>query len=190
FAHEEAADDVIFAHVTLVPYSKNGEQKTKPTQHSVKELRSIGLQPDIIVGRNEDQLEPDVKEKIALFCDVPDAAVFSNPDVDDIYHVPLVLEDEGLDDHVMGELNLNDRALPRGRRKNEWREIVTRESEGSIDVALVGKYALEDAYISIHEALKHAGLEERVDVNVRWVNSDEMDDEHVKRLHAADAIVV
>jgi len=190
FSHEEEEDDVLFAHVTLVPYSKNGEQKTKPTQHSVKELRSIGLQPDVLVGRCEDRLDPDTKEKIALFCDVPTDAVFSNPDVEDIYHVPLMVEEEGLDEYVMEQLHIADEALPPAERDSRWRELVTRERTGEIDVALVGKYALEDAYISIHEALKHAGIHEEVDVNVLWVDADEMRDHHTERLREADAVVV
>ncbi|WP_251328036.1 glutamine hydrolyzing CTP synthase [Haloplanus pelagicus] len=190
FAHEEDDGDVLFAHVTLVPYSKNGEQKTKPTQHSVKELRSIGLQPDVLVGRCEDRLDPETKEKIALFCDVPTDAVFSNPDVEDIYHVPLMVEDEGLDEYVMERLNIADEALPPAERDSRWRDLVTRERTGEIEVALVGKYALEDAYISIHEALKHAGIEKQVDVNVLWVDADEMRDHHTERLREADAVVV
>ncbi|MFB6078845.1 MAG: CTP synthase [Halarchaeum sp.] len=190
FSHEQDEADLLFTHVTLVPNSKNGEQKTKPTQHSVKELRSIGLQPDILVGRNPEKLADDVREKIALFCDVPTEAVFSNPDVEDIYHVPLVLEDEGLDEYVMERLGLADSALPADERSTEWRDIVTRDTDGEVDVALVGKYALEDAYISIHESLKHAGLQKQVDVNVHWVDADEMNDTHEERLANADGIVV
>ena len=190
FVHETPAEDILLAHVTLVPYSKNGEQKTKPTQHSVKELRSIGLQPDILVGRSEDTLDPDTKEKIALFCDVPTDAVFSNPDVEDIYHVPLMVEEEGLDRYVIDRLELTGEALPRAERTERWRELVTRDTAEKVDVALVGKYALEDAYISIHEALKHAGLDRGVEVNVHWVDADRMDETHRRRLHDADGIVV
>ncbi len=190
FSHEEDEGDVLFTHVTLVPYSQNGEQKTKPTQHSVKELRSIGLQPDILVGRADDELDPDVKEKIALFCDVPTEAVFSNPDVEDVYHVPLVVEDEGLDEYVMERLNLADEALPKAERSTRWRELVTRDRETEIDVALVGKYGLEDAYMSIHEALKHAGIHTETEVNVLWVDADEMAEKHTERLQQADGIVV
>jgi len=190
FSHEQDEEDLLFVHVTLVPYSKNGEQKTKPTQHSVKELRSIGLQPDILVGRCDDRLAPETKRKIALFCDVPNEAVFSNPDVEDIYHVPLMVEEEGLDGYVMERLDLTERALPPEERDNSWRELVTRETTGEVEVALVGKYALEDAYISIHEALKHAGLERGVDVNVLWVDADEMDDEHEANLERAGGVVV
>ena len=190
FTHEENEEDVLLAHVTLVPFSKNGEQKTKPTQHSVKELRSIGLQPDIVVGRCEEKLDPDTKEKIALFCDVPREAVFSNPDVEDIYHVPLVVEEEGLDEHVMERLDIEDAAQPAAERAGWWRDVVTREKSGTVKVALVGKYALEDAYLSIHEALKHAGLEHGVEVEVLWVDAEEMANTHQRRVREADAIVV
>ncbi|WP_418281456.1 CTP synthase [Halorubrum sp. DTA98] len=190
FAHEEDPEDILFTHVTLVPYSKNGEQKTKPTQHSVKELRSIGLQPDVLVGRCAEELEPETKEKIALFCDVATDAVFSNPDVEDIYHVPLMVEDEGLDEYVMERLDIADEALPKAERSTEWRELVTRERDAEIDVALVGKYALEDAYMSIHEALKHAGIHTETEVNVQWVDADETRDHHKERLASADAVVV
>jgi len=195
FAHEEDEEDFLLTHVTLVPYSKNGEQKTKPTQHSVKELRSIGLQPDVLVGRCDDPLDAETKEKIALFCDVPTDAVFSNPDVEDIYHVPLVVEEEGLDSYVMDRLNLDAKALPEEKRENTWRELVTRDLEGEVDIALVGKYDLEDAYMSVNESLKHAGLAKGVDVNVVWVDSDEMvnddtDGTHRERLESADGIVV
>jgi CTP synthase len=190
FAHEEDDDDILFTHVTLVPYSKNGEQKTKPTQHSVKELRSIGLQPDVLVGRCEDHLDDHTKEKIALFCDVPTDAVFSNPDVDDIYEVPLVVQDEGLDEYVMDALDLEGRATTGGQRDRTWRDLVTREREGAVTVALVGKYGLEDAYISIHESLKHAGLETRVDVQTEWVHSEDLAEGHDGQLADVDGIIV
>ncbi|WP_435194904.1 CTP synthase [Natronomonas sp. EA1] len=190
FAHEEEDDDFLLMHVTLVPYSKNGEQKTKPTQHSVKELRSIGLQPDVLIGRSADKLDPETKEKIALFCDVPTEAVFSNPDVPDIYHVPLMVEEEGLDDYVMDRLDIANEADPHEERTREWRELVTREKQGTVDIALAGKYDLEDAYLSVHEALKHAGLQHGVDVNVLWVDTEEMNGEHTSRLEEADGLVV
>jgi CTP synthase len=190
FSHEQDDDDILFVHVTLVPYSKNGEQKTKPTQHSVKELRSIGLQPDVLVGRCDDRLEPKTKEKIALFCDVPTDAVFSNPDVEDIYRVPLVVEDEGLDEYVTSALALGGRALPAAERENSWRELVTQDRTGSLDVALVGKYGLEDAYISIYEALKHAGLAHNVNVETGWIHSEQLADGHGEQLADVDAVVV
>jgi len=190
FASEEDDEDLLFMHVTLVPYSMNGEQKTKPTQHSVKELRSIGLQPDILVGRSEDKLDPATKTKIARFCDVSTDAVFSNPDVPDVYHVPLMVEEEGLDEYVMERLGIAEGALPKADRSQRWRELVTRDREGTVEIALVGKYGLEDAYMSIHEALKHAGIEQEVDVDVLWVDSEAMHDEHRDRLEAADGIIV
>jgi len=190
FAHEQDEEDILFVHVTLVPYSKNGEQKTKPTQHSVKELRSIGLQPDILVGRADDPLEPKTKEKIALFCDVPTDAVFSNPDVPDIYQVPLVVEDEGLDEYVMERLDLSERALPASERDNGWRDLVTQEQTGTVDVALVGKYGLEDAYLSIYESLKHAGLAHNVNVETEWIHAEELADGHDDELADVDAVVV
>ena len=190
FAHEEDDEDILFAHVTLVPYSKNGEQKTKPTQHSVKELRSIGLQPDVLVGRCPNPLDAHTREKIALFCDVPQDAVFSNPDVDDIYHVPLMLEEEGLDSYVLAHLGLADEALTQDERDTEWRERVTRATEESIRVALVGKYGLEDAYISIHEALKHAGLERNLAVAHEWVHSETLADGEDGELADVDGILV
>ncbi|WP_248517557.1 CTP synthase [Salinarchaeum laminariae] len=190
FAHEEDEEDILFTHVTLVPYSKNGEQKTKPTQHSVKELRSIGLQPDVLVGRCEDRLDEETREKIALFCDVPTDAVFSNSDVEDIYEVPLMVEEEGLDEYVMERLDLADAAIPAGERENEWRQLVTREKSGEIEIALVGKYGLEDAYISIHEALKHAGMEAGVDVNRTWIHSESLADGIDDELDDVDGIIV
>ncbi len=190
FAHEEDEADILFTHVTLIPYSKNGEQKTKPTQHSVKELRSIGLQPDVIVGRCEDPLEEKTREKIALFCDVPTDAVFSNPDVADIYRVPLVVEDEGLDGYVMESLGLAGEALPADSRDTTWRETVARETDGEKTIALVGKYGMEDAYISVHEALKHAGIATRVDVDRQWVHSEDLADGHNGELANVDGVVV
>ncbi|WP_152042784.1 glutamine hydrolyzing CTP synthase [Salinigranum salinum] len=190
FASEQDDEDLLFMHVTLVPFSKNGEQKTKPTQHSVKELRSIGLHPDVIVGRNEQRLDAETKEKIALFCDIPTEAVFSNPDVDDIYHVPLMVEDEGLDEYVMEQLGLQREALPEPERDSRWRELVTRTREGEIEIALAGKYGLEDAYMSIHESLKHAGIQLGVDVDVLWVDTEKMGPIHRERLRRADGIIV
>jgi CTP synthase len=190
FAHEEDDEDILFAHVTLVPYSKNGEQKTKPTQHSVKELRSIGLQPDVLVGRCEDPLEPQTREKIALFCDVPTDAVFSNPDVADIYRVPLVVEDEGLDEYVMDHLGLAAEARPESERDTAWRDRVTAARPDEATVAIVGKYGLEDAYISIHESLKHAGIETGTEVDRRWVHSESLADGADGQLDDADAVVV
>ena len=183
--NEEEDDDFLLVHVTLVPLTSKGEQKTKPTQHSVKALRELGLHPDVVVGRSEDPLEDETREKISLFCDVPEDAVVSAPDVDDIYRVPLFLEDEGFDDYAMEELDVEPRA-----HDTSWREVVTQEQKGSVEVALAGKYDFEDAYLSVYEALKHAGLRHNVEVDVRWVETDRMDEGDFDRLEAADALVV
>jgi CTP synthase len=183
--NEQDEEDFLLIHVTLVPVTNNGEQKTKPTQHSVKALREIGLHPDIVVGRSDDPLEDETREKISLFCDVPGEAVVSAPDVDDIYHVPLVLEDEGLDAYAMGSLDVDGRS-----KKTEWRDVVTQEQEGTVEVALAGKYDFEDAYLSVYEALKHAGLRHNVNVDVNWVETDRMDEGDFDRLESADALVV
>jgi len=190
FATEEDPEDVLLAHVTLVPYSQTDEQKTKPTQHSVKELRSIGLQPDVIVGRCEDRLESETKEKIALFCDVPTEAVFSNPDVENVYEVPLVVEAEGLEDYVMRELGIAGDADPPAQRENRWRQVITRETTEEASIALVGKYDMADAYMSVTEALKHAGLERGVDVEVLWVDAETMNADHWRRLERAGGVIV
>ncbi|NIS31426.1 MAG: CTP synthase, partial [Actinobacteria bacterium] len=150
----------------------------------------IGLQPDVLVGRADDRLDDSTKEKIALFCDVPTDAVFSNPDVDDIYHVPLVVEEEGLDQYVMAQLGLAARALPPAQRDSEWRDLVTRPTEGEVRIALVGKYGLEDAYISIHESLKHAGLESGVEVDAVWVHSEDVSEGAERHLEGVDGVVV
>lgn len=178
-------DRLQLIHVSLVPLTNNGEQKTKPTQHSVKALREIGLHPDVVVGRSEDKLEESTREKISLFCDVPTDAVISAPDMDDVYHVPLALEDEGIDEYVMDNLNLESYGWD-----TTWRDIVTRESDTSLDIALVGKYKFEDAYLSVHEALKHAGLDRGVDVNVKWVSSDELDPGESAKFERMDGIIV
>ena len=185
--NEQDEEDFLLIHVTLVPVTNNGEQKTKPTQHSVKALREIGLHPDIVVGRSDDPLEEETREKISLFCDVPEEAVVSAPDIEDIYHVPLFLEDEGFDAYAMDELDVE----PSGDgAENEWRDVVTQEQEGTVEVALAGKYDFEDAYLSVYEALKHAGLYHNVEVDTRWVETDRMDEEDFTRLESADALVV
>lgn len=178
-------DRLQLVHVSLVPLTNNGEQKTKPTQHSVKALREIGLHPDVVVGRCENRLEESTQEKISLFCDVPTDAVVSAPDLDDVYHVPLVLEEEGLDEYVMDALDLTSDGWD-----TTWRDIVSREAEAEVDLALVGKYNFEDAYLSVHEALKHAGLHTGIDVNVHWVNSDELKPEEPQKLEGVDGIIV
>ena len=173
FRHDVASrDDVLYIHVTLIPYIEAaGEQKTKPTQHSVRELRSIGIQPDIIVCRTEKPLSREMREKIALFCDVGPQAVIQNIDASTIYEVPLLLEEEGLANEVTRRLHLDDVPAP---ELAEWREIARRAKNptGGVTIALVGKYvALEDAYLSVVEALYHAGMANGVRVEIHWVDS-------------------
>ena len=169
-------NDVLYIHVTLIPYiSAAGELKTKPTQHSVKELRSIGIQPDIIVCRTEKEISDDMKRKIALFCDVDPEAVISNMTCRSIYEVPLLLQQEGLDRIALQKLGLEDRPCD----MEEWTSMVDRilSAEKQVDIALVGKYVeLHDAYLSVAEALSHAGFAFGTKVNIHWINSEELED--------------
>ncbi|HHF56508.1 MAG TPA: CTP synthase (glutamine hydrolyzing) [Thermoplasmatales archaeon] len=185
---EEGGENVIFVHTTLVPVLKVvGEQKTKPTQHSVKELRAIGISPDIIVARSTEPLKKETKQKISLFCNVPVNAVFSSPDVECIYEVPLLLEEQGLSKYISGKLNLSYREAD----LDKWRNFVNRIKNASkvVNVAMVGKYtALGDSYISILEAFRHAGAELDTKVNVIWIEAEEI--EEGKKIEGADAILV
>ncbi|MCR4402599.1 MAG: CTP synthase [Firmicutes bacterium] len=186
-------ENVMYIHVTLVPYiGAVGELKTKPTQHSVKELRSIGIQPDVIVCRSERPLSDEIKSKIALFCDIDEQAVIPDVDAATIYEVPLIFEREGLDDIVIDRLNLASVAGQSDLR--EWREMVHTFLNPSrqVSVAIVGKYVtLPDAYLSVVEALRHAGIAHQAEVKVVWVNSERLEAESVeKELRAADGILV
>jgi len=167
-------ESVMYIHVTLVPYLKvAGELKTKPTQHSVKELRSIGIQPDVIVARSECPLSDEIKAKIALFCDIDERAVIPNLDAETMYEVPLAFESEGLDDIVIERLGLQ--RLAGERDLSEWRDMVFRllNPKRVVKVAIVGKYvALPDAYLSTVEALRHAGVACETQVDISWVNSE------------------
>ncbi|MDI6811866.1 MAG: CTP synthase, partial [archaeon] len=162
-------------HVTLVPFTALNEQKTKPTQHSVKALRELGLQPDVIVCRSKKPLKEDVKEKIAMFCNVKKEAVISAPDTEDIYEVPLLLEREGIAEYVMEKLRLTPLT-----EDNEWAQVVARRKESSrgrrILVAIVGKYAeVEDSYLSIKEAIKHAATELGCNVELKWLEAEDLE---------------
>ncbi len=183
-------DNCLYLHVTLVPHVRAaGELKTKPTQHSVKELRSLGIQPDIIVCRCEEPLSQDIREKIALFCDVQPEAVIPNVDSDTIYAVPLLLEQEGLDTLVLERLRLD----PGQRDLAEWRAMVERlrNPERDVRVALVGKYtSLPDAYLSAIEALTHAGADYRTKVKIVWVSAEEVEQEGTHMLEGVDAVLV
>ncbi|RPF47062.1 CTP synthase [Thermodesulfitimonas autotrophica] len=168
-------EETLYIHVTLVPYLKGAnELKTKPTQHSVKELRGIGIQPDIIVCRSEMPLSPEMRRKIALFCDVEPRAVIEAVDAETIYEVPLLLESQGISDFIVERLNL--RCGPPDLAA--WEEIVHRlkNPRTSVTIALVGKYVeLRDAYFSILEAFCHAGIAHNAKVNVRMVNAEELE---------------
>lgn len=166
---------VLYIHVTLVPYiSAAGELKTKPTQHSVKELRSIGIHPDIIVCRTEHEISPEMKEKLALFCDIDGDAVIQNKNAASIYQVPLMLENEGLDRIAMDKLNLVDN----GADMAEWRQMVDKimNPSESVRIAIVGKYvALQDAYMSVSEALRHGGISSNTAIEIKWVHAEDIE---------------
>jgi CTP synthase len=186
-------DNVLYVHVTLLPaLAATGELKTKPTQHSVKELRSIGIQPEIIIARSDQEVDDELREKIALFCDVNVDAVVPAATAETIYEVPLQFEDWGLGDLVVGELRLEDRVHPPDL--SEWRALVERikRPKPSLEIALVGKYiALPDAYMSVTAALDHAGWAHDHDITVRWVDSEALtEDDYEAALAGAAGIVV
>jgi CTP synthase len=189
--HEEGPHDTLSIHVTLLPYiGTTGELKTKPTQHSVRELRSIGIQPDVIVCRSDRPVAEELADKISLFCDVPPHAVIPLLTMSSIYEVPLVLEEAGLGDLVVERLN-----LPTGAGDlADWKGWVERlkNPERFVEVALVGKYVeLPDAYLSVKEALIHAAVKNHLGVNIRWLHSQEMDRADVSEvLSGVDGIVV
>jgi CTP synthase len=191
FRREVGAENVAYLHVTLVPFIDTaGELKTKPTQHSVNELRRIGIHPDILVCRSTEPLQRDIRDKIALFADVDVDAVISNSDVPDVYLVPLDLHEQGLDELVCRKLHI-DAPEP---ELTDWIELNERikERRESIEIALVGKYVkLHDAYLSVHEALKHAGIASGCRVHVRWVDAEDMTlDEARAELAGVDGVLV
>ena len=176
---EVGRNDVLYIHVTLVPYiSAAGELKTKPTQHSVKELRGIGIQPDILVCRAEKPLTKDMKQKLALFCDVEEKAVIENLTADTIYEVPLMMQEEGLDRIVLEKLGMDYSPV----NMDEWAQMVNKikNPQKKVKVAVVGKYVeLPDAYISVTEALHHAGIYNDAAVKIHWVNSEKLEADNV-----------
>ncbi|MFZ1700540.1 MAG: CTP synthase [Pyrinomonadaceae bacterium] len=192
--NEEGRDNAIFVHVTLVPFiAAAGELKTKPTQHSVRELREIGISPDILLCRSDRPLPADLRKKIALFCNVQEDAVISALDVPSIYEVPLAFHEQGLDDLIVKNLHLME-DFPSADLKR-WRELVATIKEptgGSVRIAIVGKYVeLEDSYKSLHEALTHAGVANDLRVNVAWIESENlMKDDYESELQDFDAILV
>lgn len=192
--NEEGTGNALFIHVTLVPYiAAAGELKTKPTQHSVRDLREIGIAPDILLCRSEKPLSRELRGKIALFCNVKESAVISAQDVDTIYDVPLAFHEQGLDALIVSFLGLDQKA-PQADL-TEWRNLVStiREpSGGGTSIAIVGKYVeLEDSYKSLREALTHGGVANNVRVDVKWIESEElMDEDYEDRLRDFDAILV
>jgi CTP synthase len=191
FQTELGRDRCIFLHLTLVPFIGHaGELKTKPTQHSVNELRRIGIQPDMVVCRSEEALSREIRQKIALFASLPVEAVISARDVDDIYKVPLMFRAEGVDDLILDHFKIE--APP--PELTEWEAMVRRAGEARevVRIALVGKYVrLEDAYLSVVEALKHAGVHHGAKIDVFWVDSESLDDSETARLlDEADGILI
>ncbi|HBB89996.1 MAG TPA: CTP synthetase [Blastocatellia bacterium] len=192
--NEEGAGNTLFVHVTLVPFiAAAGELKTKPTQHSVKDLREIGIAPDILLCRSDRPLSYDLRSKIALFCNVKESAVISAQDVDTIYDVPLAFHEQGLDELIVTQLGLGTRAAQTDL--SEWRDLVgtiRQPAGGQTSIAIVGKYVeLEDSYKSLREALTHGGVANKLRVDVKWIESEElMDDDYESRLRDFDAILV
>ncbi|MFC2948932.1 CTP synthase [Virgibacillus sediminis] len=184
-------DSVMYIHCTLVPYIKAaGEMKTKPTQHSVKELRSLGIQPDAIVLRTEHAIGKEMKEKIALFCDINERAVIEMLDADTLYQIPIALQEQNLDQLTCDHLGLQcDPA-----EMSEWSALVdkVRNLSKRVEIGLVGKYVeLPDAYISVAESLKHAGFAYDTDISIHWINSEKLDADSIKKeLDHVDGILV
>jgi CTP synthase len=172
--HEEGRENTLFVHLTLVPWIAAAQElKTKPTQHSVKELRAIGIQPDILLCRSERQLPDEVKDKIALFCDVDSRAVITARDVKSVYEIPAIYADQGVDDIILSLLHVNAAE----RNLSSWVDMVSRMKSpvGEVSIGLVGKYVeYEDSYKSLKEALLHAGIAHQVRVNIEWIESERM----------------
>jgi len=189
---EQGRHNVVFVHLTLVPYiGAAGELKTKPTQHSVKDLREIGIQPDILVCRTDRFLSSDIKAKIALFCSVSEDAVITARDVGSIYEVPLALAAEGLDEQLLTYLNIE----PRERRMEAWTDLVERlkHPEGEVSIGMVGKYVeYQDSYKSLNEALTHGGAAHNVHPSLIWIEAEglEADKDWPRQLEELDAILV
>ena len=180
----------IFMHLTLVPYIPTaGEVKTKPTQHSVKELLSIGIQPDVLICRSDRMIPPNERAKIALFCNVPERAVISLKDVSSIYQIPALLKSQGLDDFICNRFHLT---CPEADL-SEWEQVLYQQANptGEVTIGMVGKYTeLPDAYKSVNEALKHAGLKNRLSVNIKYIDSQDVETKGVDILKGLDGILV
>jgi CTP synthase len=189
-------ENVVYVHLTLIPYiSVSDEIKTKPTQHSVKELREIGIQPDIILCRTSTRLSSEIREKIALFCDVPREGIIEAIDVESVYEVPLVFKKEGLDRLLIRLLGLKPKKRPIGTKRDEWRDFVERirRPQARTRIAIAGKYIkLHDAYKSIIEALIHGGIAHSLTVDIHWVDTEEIEKGRPveELLHGIDGILV
>jgi CTP synthase len=188
--NELGKENTLFVHLTLVPFIKTaGELKTKPTQHSVKELREIGIQPDILLCRTEEFLSSALKDKIALFCNVEKDAVITAKDVQNIYECPLMYNREGLDDKILGMLNV----WARKPDLSQWQNIVDiiAAPKKQVEIAMVGKYVkLTDSYKSLNEALTHGGIANKCKVNIRYVDSEDLEKDVLRHLHDVDGILV
>lgn len=189
-AVEVGRENTLFMHLTLVPYiAAAGEIKTKPTQHSVKEMLSIGIQPDILICRSDRIIPANERAKIALFCNVSEKAVISLKDVASIYQIPAMLKSQGLDNLVCQRFNLNSPEAD----LSEWEQVLYQESNpnGEVTIGMVGKYTeLPDAYKSVNEALKHAGLKNRLSVHIQYIDSQDIESKGVEILKDLDAILV
>ena len=189
---EEGSANVGFVHVTLVPVlDVVGEQKTKPTQHSVKELREVGILPDFMICRAKNPLSANAKQKISLFCNVPTNAVVSAPDVKNVYEMPILLEKEGLGDLLLKQLELDEKK----RDLSKWREIVERmnNAKNVVEIAMVGKYVrFSDTYLSINEALKHAATAQDCKVKIGWINAErfEESEKELETLLSYDGVLI
>lgn len=183
-------EHTLYMHLTLVPYlAAAGEVKTKPTQHSVKELLSIGIQPDMLICRSDRAVPANERAKIALFCNVPEKAVISLKDVDSIYKIPGMLKAQGLDDYICKRFNLTAPAAD----LSEWEQVIYEQANpgGEVTIGMVGKYVeLPDAYKSVIEALKHAGLKNRVTVNIKLIDSQDVETRGTEVLQHLDAILI
>ena len=191
FRKDVGRNNVLYMHVTLLPWIPSaGEMKTKPTQHSVKELRSIGIQPDILVCRCDRALQPGIKEKLSEFCDVPVESVITSPDANSIYEVPLILEQEGLANQTLDLLQLPQREPD----LSQWQTLVERMHRPihQVEIAIVGKYIrLSDAYLSVVEGLRHAAIALGSEFNIRWVSSEDIETEGAQHfLAGVNAIIV
>lgn len=189
--YDVGKENAMYIHVTLVPYlSKAGELKTKPTQHSVKELRGLGIQPDVLICRTEVPLADELKDKIALFCDLDTSEVIENLDTSTIYEIPQMLEREGLSKLVIDHLNLKCDELD----LSEWDDVVHRVKNpiGKVNIALVGKYVeLRDAYLSVAESLRHGAIANNIDMEIKWIHGEEINDDNCKEiLSDMDGILV